>query len=175
MQVTFRQYDTIFRVGPGNSFILSLKIRLVSLRSDILNHPSRQQPKNFRLFSQHGRGEERRRRSYSTKTQTLPPTRRRSARDIWRPAAPKENLAANRTNRWFTGLCNMCWQQKKWGGELASFERRAWPRADLDSCLASHMDNGATSSFAFPGGITLIIQTDEEIEAVRTACSVLFT
>lgn len=53
--------------------------------------------------------------------------------------------------------------------------KKSRPRADLDSCLASHMDNGATSSFAFPGSITVILQADEEIEAVHTACSVLFT
>lgn len=53
--------------------------------------------------------------------------------------------------------------------------KKSRPQADLDSCLASHMDNGAISSFAFPGSITVILRADEEIEAARTACSVLFT
>lgn len=48
------------------------------------------------------------------------------------PPRQKDNLAPNRTKRWFTGLCNACWPQKQWGG-FASFERRAGPRgADLD-------------------------------------------
>lgn len=49
------------------------------------------------------------------------------------------------------------------------FERRAGPGADLDSCLLSHVDNGAICSFAFTGRITVIShpQTDGGRERER--------